>query len=666
MKEKNFVSQESINDCGVACLAMILKQFGINNSVSRLRKEMKLDKNGTSAYEIIRVSKKYGINAEAYKDYNINKSQNFPLIAHVIKNKLQHFVVVLRVRKNKVLVADPAKGVMEVQLKDFIKIYTGIAITFKNNVLSIKSVFRKKSILFFIVSIILLISLLNILFSYSLSFIINHINDNKIISIILCFLVLGIVKELVSYVKDKIVLKFKIIVDQAITIPTIKKIINLPHSFYQNNGSGELISKINDLSYVKNMIFSVVEVLFVNLIILFTSYVFVLIIDYKLLLINIFTSFLLIYINKKFHVKHSSKTYDLQIKTEELNGKISDIITCISSVKNLAKEKYFSDELTKRYTLFLNDYKLLSRSYFKKDLLFKIIILIVNVFIIGVLCTNNSSPTTVLFMIYIQGIILDSLNGVCSIQPLYTNFKSAYKRINNIYKIDEIKESNMNIEVSKIHVNNLSYKYKNKVIFRNLNLSINKGNFIMITGRTGIGKSTLFKLLTKQKKCYKNRIFINDMDIMEYDESDIRKGITYVDQKTRLFNDSIKENITLGKDFNLKYNFKKIIDDMLNKNFIDYNYIVDNTNSNLSGGQLQLIMIAQALNNNASVIVLDETTSQLDKKTERKVLLAIKKDYNNKTVILISHRKSNMDLFNKVIEFRSDKAKKLRRLNEET
>lgn len=654
---KNFVSQESTNDCGVACLAMILKQFGKNISADRLRGEVKLDKDGTSAYEIIRVSKKHGINAEAYKNYDISKSQNFPLIAHVVRNKLQHFVVVLGIRKNKVLVADPAKGVMEVLIKDFAKIYTGIAIIFKNNVLSVKDAFKNKSILAFIVGIILFISLLNVLCSYLLSFIINNINNNKIVAIILCFLFLGIIKELASYVKDKIVLKFKIMVDKIITIPTIRKIINLPHSFYQNNGSGELISKVNDLSYVKNMIFSVVEVLFVNVIILFTSYVFVFVIDYKLLLINIFTSFLLIYINKKFHDKNLSKTYDLQIKTEELNGKISDVITCISSVKNLSKEKYFSDELTKRYTLFLNDYKSLSHSYFKKDLIFKILIFVINVFLICTFVFNRSSPTMILFIMYIQSIIFDCLSEICLVQPSYTNYKSACKRINNIYKIDEIKESSENTKITNILINNLNYKYKNKIVINNLSLSISKGDFIMITGKTGVGKSTLFKLLTKQRKCYKNKIFINGVDINDYDESDIRRGITYVDQKTRLFNDSIKENITLGKNLNLKYNFKKIINDMLKKNFIDYNYIIDNTNSNLSGGQLQLIMIAQALNNNASVIIFDETTSQLDEETERKVLHAIKKDYADKTIILISHRKSNKDLFNKVIEFRSDKEK---------
>ena len=101
------------------------------------------------------------------------------------------------------------------------------------------------------------------------------------------------------------------------------------------------------------------------------------------------------------------------------------------------------------------------------------------------------------------------------------------------------------------------------------------------------------------------------------------------------------------------------------KNFIDYNYLVDNINSNLSGGQMELIIIAQALNNNCDVYIFDETTSQLDQETEKRVLKAIKRDYPDKIIILISHRKTNLNLFNKIIEFNSDKKVIIRRSNEE-
>ena len=80
---------------------------------------------------------------------------------------------------------------------------------------------------------------------------------------------------------------------------------------------------------------------------------------------------------------------------------------------------------------------------------------------------------------------------------------------------------------------------------------------------------------------------------------------------------------------------------------------------------MELIIIAQALNNNCDVYIFDETTSQLDQETEKRVLKAIKKDYPDKIIILISHRKTNLNLFNKIIEFNSDKKVIIRRSNEE-
>jgi ABC-type bacteriocin/lantibiotic exporter with double-glycine peptidase domain len=90
---------------------------------------------------------------------------------------------------------------------------------------------------------------------------------------------------------------------------------------------------------------------------------------------------------------------------------------------------------------------------------------------------------------------------------------------------------------------------------------------------------------------------------------------------------------------------------MLKENNIDNDYLIDNTNSNLSGGQISKIAIAQALNKKSDIIIFDETTSNLDEKTEKIILENIKNNYKDKTIILISHRKSNVNLFNKILNF---------------
>lgn len=644
---------------------MILNYYDKKINYDNLKSEFKMDEVGTSAYEVIRVAKKHGLNAEGYKNFKINKSLHFPVIAHVVNNNLQHFVVVLKVFKEKILIADPARGVMEILKKDFAKTYTGIAIVFSDEIFSIKHILFKNKYIVPLFIIALILSIYNLLSSYLLSIISEQISNNKTIYWVILFFITGIIKELFSYLKDNLFLKFKIKTDKTITIPTISKIITLPHKFYQKSGSGELISKINDLSYVKNLIFEFTDVFLINVVIIIISFIFISIISYKLLLINILISILLFMVNKTFHNKNFYKTYDLQLKSQGINALISDVITCIYSVKNLSKEHYFTNKITNKYNDFLKNFKSLSKIYYKKDLLFKIINVITYTFVMLILIFDSSNISLTIFSFYMQMIIFDSLNSIFSLQPLYTNYKSTIKRLDSIYKEKSIASNGEKININKIEFKNLNYKYNDKMILKNVSFSFKKGDLIMINGPTGVGKSTLFKLLTKQLKPPKNKIYINDDDISTINSLDIRKSIIYVDQKTRLFNDTIKENISFNKDIKVRNSFKQLLDDILNKNFIDYNYLVDNINSNLSGGQMELIIIAQALNNNCDVYIFDETTSQLDQETEKRVLKAIKKDYPDKIIILISHRKTNLNLFNKIIEFNSDKKVIIRRSNEE-
>lgn len=642
---------------------MILKYFGKDISIDNLKKEIKIDKEGTTAYEIIKISKKHGINATGYKNFDIKTSHTFPIIAHTINNKLQHFVVVLKTSKDMVLVADPAKGIVNISIKEFENIYTGVAITFENMNISIKSMFKSKRTLALIIFIILFLSLINILYSYMLSYVIENFSNNTVNLVIILLFIIGVFKEVFSLIKERLLLKYQLSIDRAITIPTLKKIITLPHSFYQRMGSGELISKVNDLSHVKDMIFAVSQVLFVNVIVIFISLIFVSIINCYLLIINFIVFLFIYFVNKRFYKKHLYETYDLQIKNEVLGSKISDTLIGIISIKNLSKEKYFGNKICVLYDGVIDRYKNLNISYQKRMFISKLVSLFVIILMI-ILLMNMNITTNVLFALYTEIIILDSINSLCDLEPIYTNFKSAYARIKEVWEQKGINDEESLINIENIKFKNLNYNYEDNVILNNFNLVINKNDFVMINGSTGSGKTTLFKILTKQLKICDNKVFINNQDVNSFSEKTIRRSITYVDQKTKLFNETLIENINLGSENKLKPRLKRIISNELNKNNIDYNYLVDNTNSNLSGGQVQLIIIAQTIVNGGDLIIFDETTSQLDEKTERNVLRAIKEDYPEKTIILISHRKSNMDLFTKIINFDADKIKK-RRINEE-
>ena len=150
----------------------------------------------------------------------------------------------------------------------------------------------------------------------------------------------------------------------------------------------------------------------------------------------------------------------------------------------------------------------------------------------------------------------------------------------------------------------------------------------------------------------KNNIFIDDIDINDIKESSIKNNICYVSQDEHIFNDSIRNNILLYKNVSSKELYKVLrvteLDKILKNKNISLDYILEENGHNLSGGERQKILLARTLLRKIDFIIFDETTSEIDIETERKILNNIKTEYN-KTIVFISHRDSNIDLFNKKV-----------------
>ncbi len=659
IKENCFVNQTSYNDCGLACLTMILKNLGVKTSLEELKKDFNYNGDDElSVYDIVKLSKKKGIEAQGYKKVLI---QDIPCssIAHIIENERQHFVVVIKVLKNKVLVADPARRIMYYDKTDFLKKYTGVIIKFEPKKNPIKLIFKNKKIIIKSVFLSFMLTLLNILFSCFFPLIINFISTNKsnlvIILAIVIFFIIGILKDFFTYIKSSFSVKFQLFIDKFITIPTINKIISLPHMFYHKNGSGELISKINDLSYIKDAIFSFVEIVILNILLVLFSLFIITYINWIIAIICIIFIFISYLINDFYYNKNISKSYDLQYLNEKFNNKLTDTFNFILTIKNLSKENYFKDKIDKMYNNILLKYKEFVTSHQKKDLLINTLTTFFYILNLILLLLKKESLTHILLLFSLQSSLINSVLEVYKLLPLYIDFKNVYYRINEVMKNNEIKETKDNILINNISIKNLKYNYNDKEILKDVSLEINKGDWIMINGPSGSGKTTLFKLLTKQIRYDGNGIYINKKNLCQIDESTLRNSIIYVDQKIRLINESIKDNIFLGEPFDNKVVKTACVNEVLRKNNINYDYIIDNTNSNLSTGQIGKIAIAQAINTKCDFIIFDETTSSLDVLDEKMILENIKKNYKDKTIILITHRKSNVNFFNKIMTFKNGK-----------
>lgn len=655
--EKEMVVQKSVNDCGVACLLYVLKYFGKNVTYKSVEEKIIKEKDGISAYEIIKVSKEFGISSCGYKNLKVNKNLTFPLIAHTINNNVQHFVVVLKVSNNNVYIMDPSYGLITKPKDEFNKSYTGVAILFKNyNPYLLKNVINGRNILL-ITILILLFTLLSLFYSYLLSYLVESISTkNNLIILFLSFILLGVIKEMFSYVKDLSLLKYQLKTDETLTIPFLKKLFNLPYLFYHDKPVGELISKINDLSYVKEALLSIVEVLFVNVVIIIISFIFLLFLNVHIFYFNFILCLILMLYNMRFWKKNSYKNYDLQTNNEYLNARISKTIENIYDIKNLRKESYVSNKITNLYNDLLACFKDIKSKCVKKDFINKLLILIGISISLLISLLEKVDVKDTLFITYVLSFIYDSSQNICTLFFLHSNYKASSVRISELYKIKEI-NFGYKITVKDVEFNNFYYKYKDKIILNDIHFRLSMGDFVLIKGPTGSGKTTLFKALTKKIRFDERMILINGKTISKYNFDTLRRSIIYVEQDIKLFDDTILENITLGRKFNLRHNFKMVLEEEFKKKGIDYNILVDSANSNLSGGEIALIKISQVLNNDFDMVIFDETTSSLDTRLEKKVLSAIKEDYKDKIVVFISHRNYNTYLFNKIIKIKDKKGR---------
>lgn len=185
-------------------------------------------------------------------------------------------------------------------------------------------------------------------------------------------------------------------------------------------------------------------------------------------------------------------------------------------------------------------------------------------------------------------------------------------------------------------------------------MNINKGECVAITGQSGCGKSTISKLLLGLYKVENGMIWIDGQPYLKINNMEIRQKIAYVPQEPYLFNDSIKENIRIGKlnatDEEIE-NAAKIAHahEFIMKFENGYETMVGERGNKLSGGERQRIAIARAIIKDAPIILLDEATSALDNESEQFVNESLKSLINKKTIIMIAHRPSTIALADREI-----------------
>lgn len=680
VKKYNCVMQDEIKDCGAASLLTIIETYGGNVSMEYLRMLTNTTKSGTNAYYLLEASKSIGFDVRAVEgSIELLNKKDLPCIAHVIiDKKYKHFVVIHDISKKYIIVADPALGIKKVLIDDFKKISTNKYLllrpnkkipNYKNNKdfikKIIKDIFTHKKTIFFVFLNSFIYTLLNILGSYSFQFVIedaiNIGSFNNLYFIMLSMICFIIIKALVDYFRVELINYINYKLDFVLTHDIFKHIILLPYQYYRNKTTADIISRIGDIGSIKEALSSAFISIIDGILLIFI-FIALVNINIYLSLLSLLIVILYFLVIKIFNNKLNSSISINQQEISKVNLSLIESIESVETIKGLNIENEITDKFDDTYTNCLNkNFKLLS--IFNKEGLLKDLIngLGINLIIlIGSLLVLKDKMTIGELITYNALVIyfLEPIKNIIDFNVQINKVKVAIRRIIDLYSINK---EQLNIDKKyvdkkldgKIDIINLSYSYNGRdKILDSVNLVIQKYQKIMLCGDSGSGKSTLVKILMKYYDIPNNVITIDEKDINDYNLLQIRRDICYVSQNEKLFTDSVYNNIVL--DRNVEYNeFLKVckitgVDKIVNKNISKYDMLLEENGFNISGGERQRIIMARSILKNANIYIFDESISQLDIESERKMLIKIFKAFSKKTIIFVSHRFDNKDLFDNI------------------
>lgn len=670
------VRQQDEKDCGVCSLLSIIRYYKGNVPLEQLRLDARTNNEGTTALNLVLASQKYGFDAVGMKVKNVNDIKRLPAIAHLnLEKGYSHYVVVEKITKDKIILMDPAKGKVVKFLWEFQKEWSGVVLIFypKQKIMVLKNdvtlftIFKKVFISEKnLIKIIVLVSFLLTIFTIALGYYFQMFNSlylnkypiNYLKVLVLVFAIFTCFKLFLTYYRSYLENHLNKNIDCLITSDFLKHLFNLPLNVITSRKSGEILSRVNELTSIKGLITEIFITYTLDFLIVVITTFLLIRISSKLFLILFLTTIFYLFVGIITKKSIFEKAYQNISIESEFNNTVLENIKMINSIKNLDAVDGTLNKIERKLTHYLYD------TYKVNTILNKINIFKVSCYEIGFFLINTFG-----FYFVYKGIInmidlitfnallnlyFEPLKNIVDSIPKYSFMKASITKINDFLGVRaEILGEKTSTDGYDISINNLNYSYnKYQNVLKSVNLNIKEGEFVLLQGASGSGKSTLCSILNKYITDYTGDILFGKMNYKDLSIKTIRENIVYVGQNENIFTGSIKENITFGNKVS-DLNFDKIckickVDDVANKKTFRYESLIGSDEGNISGGEKQRIILARAVLKDFNVLILDEALSEVDIKLELEILKSIRENYKDKTIIYISHKKYS-NIFDKVI-----------------
>lgn len=694
-KFKTYVQLNAM-DCGPTSLRMVAQFYGRHINLQVLRDYCDIGKTGVSLLGLSLGAEKIGFKTRGVKVSlsQLLKEAPCPCILHWDK---KHFVVLppQNIRKNNIIVADPASGLQKLTLQEFkqswvqdnedngvVLLLEPTTVFYQTNsddasgfswIKLLRYLSNYKKFILQLIFGLLIGSFIQLLIPFLTQGLVDYgINKNNlefINIILLAQLMLFVGRIMIDLIRSRILLFISTHVNLSILSEFWIKLMKLPLNFYELRQTGDILQRINDHQRIQsfltgsalNTFFSLFNLLIFSFILLsFNTSIFYIFLSSSILYlfwIKIFLSYRKKLDHKKFVAQADENSTTIQLIQGMRDIKLNSAERQMrwgwenvqSKVFNLSFKSLSLNQTQQIGAFIINEGK-------------NIIITFV---VAKAVLEGQLTLGAMLAIQYIIGQLNSPIEQLINFIQQAQDAKLSMERLNEIHGIDDEEPHGRdyvkNVQInSSIFIKNLSFSYPgsgNELALNNINLEIPEGKVTALVGMSGCGKTTLMKLLLRFYENYSGEIKIGSVNIKNISPNFWRKNCGSVLQDGFIFNDTILKNIAVGDE---DYDLDRVIEacELANiKSFIqelpmNFSTILGNSGIGISQGQKQRILIARAIYRNPKILFFDEATNALDANNEMKILDNLNTFFQGRTVVVAAHRLSTIKNADSIIVFK--------------
>ncbi|WP_105200203.1 peptidase domain-containing ABC transporter [Pseudoalteromonas sp. T1lg10] len=685
------ILQSEIAECGLAAMAMIASYHGHKLDMPAMRKRFSANLKGMNLQQLIELGDSLGLASRALQCPldEIHKLKT-PCILHWDMN---HFVVLTKVSgkgaRAKFAINDPAVGKRTLTAEEFSKHFTGICLeltpTSKFEVKEEKAKMKftqlwssmsgLKTGLVKLIGLSLVLQLFALMTPYYMQWVVDEVLisfDKPLLTVLaIGFALIAIISVVTNAVRSWLILRLSSLLNMQMGVNLLRHLLRLPMNYFESRHVGDIVSRFGSLAQIRERITTGFVETLVDGVMAIT--VLVMMALYSIKLTAVVLGAIVLYTLVRlvlYRPLHQATEEMIQASAKEQSNFLENI-RGMQTIKLFGNESQRQGIWQNRYAEVINSEIRLGRLKISFDSFNKLLFGLENVLVIYLaaqLVMNNSlSVGMVLAFIAYKNQLTQRFANLIEQIIQFKMMRLHLDRIADIALTEQ--EANREGEMAyssgienkkkgQLTLENISFSYgeERTPILTDINLSLDAGDSIAITGPSGAGKTTLMKIMLGLLQPDSGKVLLDGRDITQLGLKNYRKQIAAVMQDDTLLAGSIADNISF---FDPQPNYLKIeqcahlaaIHDDITQMTMGYNSLVGDMGSNLSGGQIQRLLLARALYQSPCVLYMDEATSHLDKGNEAKISEQIQ--HLPITRIMIAHRQETINMADKVCELKN-------------